>query len=142
MINSQDIKKGTAIRMDGAIWVCIDFQHRKPGKGNTIMNIKLKNVTDGRVLERRYNIGEKLEDVIIEHRDYQYLYEDQEGRIFMNQETFEQIPIANDLVIGHEYMKEGDVAGRSRLCTPLPGIPLLDTLLHGRRLQNMERVRL
>ena len=108
MINSQDIKKGTAIRMDGAIWVCIDFQHRKPGKGNTIMNIKLKNVTDGRVLERRYNIGEKLEDVIIEHRDYQYLYEDQEGRIFMNNETFEQIPIANDLVIGHEYMKEGD----------------------------------
>ncbi len=94
MINSQDIKKGTAIRMDGAIWVCIDFQHRKPGKGNTIMNIKMKNVTDGRVLERRYNIGEKLEDVVIEHRDYQYLYEDQEGRIFMNQETFEQIPIA------------------------------------------------
>ena len=109
MINSQDIKKGTAIRMDGGIWVCIDFQHRKPGKGNTIMNIKLKNVSDGRVLERRYNIGEKLEDVVIEHRDYQYLYEDQEGRIFMNQETFEQIPIANDLVIGHEYMKEGDV---------------------------------
>ena len=117
MINSQDIKKGTAIRMDGAIWVCIDFQHRKPGKGNTIMNIKMKNVTDGRVLERRYNIGEKLEDVVIEHRDYQYLYEDQEGRIFMNQETFEQIPIANDLVIGHEYMKEGDVVSVSE-----PGI--------------------
>ena len=59
MINSQDIKKGTAIRMDGAIWVCIDFQHRKPGKGNTIMIIKLKNVSDGRVLERRFNIGVK-----------------------------------------------------------------------------------
>ena len=58
MINSQDIKKGVAVRMDGGIWVCIDFQHRKPGKGNTIMNIKLKNVTDGRVLERRFNIGE------------------------------------------------------------------------------------
>ncbi len=109
MINSQDIKKGTAIRMDGGIWVCIDFQHRKPGKGNTIMNIKVKNVSDGRVLERRYNIGEKLEDVVIEHRPYQYLYEDSTGRIFMNQETFEQIPIANDLVIGHEYMKEGDI---------------------------------
>ena len=109
MINSQDIKKGTAIRMDGGIWVCIDFQHRKPGKGNTIMNIKVKNVSDGRVLERRYNIGEKLEDVIIERRPYQYLYEDPTGRIFMNQESFEQIPIANDLVIGHEYMKEGDI---------------------------------
>ena len=45
MINSQDIKKGTAIRMDGGIWVCIDFQHRKPGKGNTIMIIKVKNVS-------------------------------------------------------------------------------------------------
>ena len=91
MINSQDIKKGTAIRMDGSIWVCIDFQHRKPGKGNTIMIIKVKNVTDGRVLERRFNIGEKLEDVVIERRPYQYLYEDQ------------------SLVIGHEYMKESDI---------------------------------
>ena len=109
MINSQDIKKGTAIRMDGGIWVCIDFQHRKPGKGNTIMIIKVKNVSDGRVLERRFNIGEKLEDVIIERRPYQYLYEDQSGRIFMNQETFEQIPIDNELVIGHEYMKESDI---------------------------------
>ncbi len=44
--------------MDGGIWVCIDFQHRKPGKGNTIMIIKVKNVSDGRVLERRFNIGE------------------------------------------------------------------------------------
>jgi len=109
MINSQDIKKGTAIRMDGGIWVCIDFQHRKPGKGNTIMIIKVKNVSDGRVLERRYNIGEKLEDVVIERRPYQYLYEDQSGRIFMNQETFEQIPIDNELVIGHEFMKESDI---------------------------------
>ena len=109
MINSQDIKKGTAIRMDGSIWVCIDFQHRKPGKGNTIMNIKVKNVSDGRVLERRYNIGEKLEDVVIERRPYQYLYEDATGRIFMNQETFEQIPISKDMITGWEFMKEGDV---------------------------------
>ena len=71
--------------------------------------LKMKNVTDGRVLERRFNIGEKLEDVVIERRPYQYLYEDQSGRIFMNQETFEQIPIDNELVIGHEYMKESDI---------------------------------
>ena len=66
MINSQDIKKGTCIRMDGGIWVCIDFQHRKPGKGNTVMNTKLKNVTDGRVLDRTFQVGFKLEDVRIE----------------------------------------------------------------------------
>lgn len=109
MINSQDIKKGVAVRMDGGIWVCIDFQHRKPGKGNTIMNIKLKNVTDGRVLERRYNIGEKLEDVSITRRPYQYLYKEGEDYIFMNQETYDQIPIAHDLITGVDFMKESDV---------------------------------
>ncbi|MDO4171805.1 MAG: elongation factor P [Prevotellaceae bacterium] len=109
MINSQDIKKGVAVRMDGGIWVCIDFQHRKPGKGNTIMNIKLKNVSDGRVLERRFNIGEKLEDVRLERRPYQYLYKEGEDYIFMNQETFDQAPIPADLVTGVEYMKESDI---------------------------------
>ena len=109
MINSQDIKKGVAVRMDGGIWVCIDFQHRKPGKGNTIMNVKLKNVTDGRVLERRFNIGEKLEDVQITRRPYQYLYKEGEDYIFMNQETYDQIPIPADLVTGVEFMKESDI---------------------------------
>ena len=87
MINSQDIKKGTAIRMDGGIWVCIEFQHRKPGKGNTVMNTKLKNVTDGRV----------------------FLYKDGDDYIFMNQETYDQAPIAKDLVTGVDFMKESDI---------------------------------
>jgi elongation factor P len=109
MINSQEIKKGTCIRMDNQVWICIDFQHVKPGKGNTVMRTKLKNVTDGRVLERTFQIGFKLEDVRIEHRPYQYLYEDPTGLIFMNQETFEQLPINRDSIIGVDYMKEGDV---------------------------------
>ncbi len=109
MINSQDIKKGVAVRMDGGIWVCIDFQHRKPGKGNTIMNIKLKNASDGRVLERRFNIGEKLEDVRLERRPYQFLYKEGDDYIFMNQETFDQAPIPSDLVTGVEFMKESDI---------------------------------
>ena len=109
MINSQEIKIGTCIRLDGAIWKCIDFQHRKPGKGNTVMITKLKNVADGRVLERTFQIGFKLDDVRVEHRPYQYLYEDGTGFIFMNQETFEQIPINKDQIAGAEFMKEGDV---------------------------------
>ena len=95
--------------MDGGIWVCIDFQHRKPGKGNTIMNIKLKNVTDGRVLERRFNIGEKLEEVQITRRPYQYLYKEGEDYIFMNQETYDQSPIPAEPVSGVEFMKESDI---------------------------------
>ena len=109
MIKSQDIKKGTCIRMDGKLYFCIDFLHVKPGKGNTIMRTTLKDVVSGRVLEKRFNIGEALEDVRIERRPYQFLYMEGSDYIFMNQETFDQIPIARDLITGVDYMKEGDV---------------------------------
>ena len=108
MINAQDIKIGTCIRMDNSLYFCIDFLHVKPGKGNTFMRTKLKNVVDGRVLERRFNIGEKLEDVRVERRPYQFLYTEGADDIFMNNETCEQIPIAKDLVTGSAFMKEGD----------------------------------
>ena len=109
MINAQDIKNGTCIRLDNSLYFCIEFLHVKPGKGNTFMRTKLKNVVDGRVLERRFNIGEKLEDVRVERRPYQYLYMDGEDAIFMNQETYEQIPISKNLITGADFMKEGDV---------------------------------
>ena len=109
MIKSQDIKKGTCIRMDGKLYLCIDFLHVKPGKGNTIMRTTLKDVVSGRVLEKRFNIGEALEDVRIERRPYQFLYIDGADYIFMNQETYDQIPIAKDLITGVDYMKENDV---------------------------------
>ncbi|MBP5688757.1 MAG: elongation factor P [Muribaculaceae bacterium] len=109
MINAQDIKNGTCIRMDGRLYFCIEFLHVKPGKGNTFMRTKLKDVVDGRVIERRFNIGEKLEDVRVERRPYQYLYMDGSDAIFMNQETYEQIPILKEVITGADYMKEGDV---------------------------------
>ncbi len=106
MINAQDIKIGTAIRMDGKLYFCIDFLHVKPGKGNTFMRTKLKDVVDGYVLERRFNIGEKLEDVRVERRPYQFLYKEGDDFIFMNQETYEQVPIAKELITGVDFMKE------------------------------------
>ena len=109
MINAQDIKNGTCIRMDGRLYFCIEFLHVKPGKGNTFMRTKLKDVVDGRVLERRFNIGEKLEDVRVERRPYQYLYMDGTDAIFMNQETYEQIPILKEVIAGADFMKEGDI---------------------------------
>ena len=92
MINSQDIKNGTCIRLDGKLYFCIEFLHVKPGKGNT-----------------RFNIGEKLEDVRVERRPYQYLYKEGDDYIFMNQETFEQIPIAHDQINGVDFMKESEI---------------------------------
>lgn len=109
MIKSQDIKKGTCIRMDGKLYFCIDFLHVKPGKGNTIMRTTLKDVVSGRVLEKRFNIGEALEDVRVERRPYQFLYMEGNDYIFMNQETYDQIPIAKDLITGVDFMKESDV---------------------------------
>ena len=109
MIKSQDIKKGTCIRMDGKLYFCIDFLHVKPGKGNTIMRTTLKDVVSGRVLEKRFNIGEALEDVRVERRPYQYLYQEGADYIFMNQETYDQIPIAKDLITGVDFMKESDI---------------------------------
>jgi len=107
MINAQDIKIGTAIRMDGKLYFCIDFLHVKPGKGNTFMRTKLKDVVNGYVLERRFNIGEKLEDVRVERRPYQFLYQEGDDYIFMNQETFDQHPISRDQITGVDFLKEG-----------------------------------
>jgi len=109
MMNAQDIKNGTCIRMDGRLYFCVEFLHVKPGKGNTFMRTKLKDVVDGRVLERRFNIGEKLEDVRVERRPYKYLYAEGGDDIFMNNETFDQVPINKELVTGAAFMKEGDV---------------------------------
>ncbi len=109
MATTADIKNGMCIELNGKTFSVVEFLHVKPGKGNTFMRTKLKDVVDGRVLERRFNIGEKLEDVRVERRPYQYLYADGGDDIFMNQETFDQVPISKELVTGAAYMKEGDV---------------------------------
>ena len=109
MINAQDIKNGTCIRMDGKLYFCIEFLHVKPGKGNTFMRTKLKDVVKGYVWKSSFNIGEKLEDVRVERRPQQFLYKEGDDYIFMNQETYDQIPIMHDLITGVDYMKEGEI---------------------------------
>ncbi|MDD4759965.1 MAG: elongation factor P [Bacteroidaceae bacterium] len=109
MINSQDIKNGTCIRLDGKLYFCIEFLHVKPGKGNTIMRTKLKDVVTGRVLERRFNIGEKLEDVRVERRPFQFSYNEGDIYHFLNQETWDDVPVMKELIEGVDFMKEGDI---------------------------------
>ena len=109
MINSQDIKNGTCIRLDGKLYFCIEFLHVKPGKGNTIMRTKLKDVVTGRVLERRFNIGERLEDVRVERRPYPFSYTEGDHYHFLNQETWDDIIIDKALINGVDFLKEGMV---------------------------------
>ena len=107
MINSQDIKNGTCIRMDGRLYFVIEFLHVKPGKGNTFMRTKLKDVVDGRVLERRFNIGEKLEDVRVERRPYQFSYCEGDQYHFLDQETWDDVIIDKNLITGVDFLTEG-----------------------------------
>ena len=109
MIKSQDIKNGTCIRLDGKLYFCVEFLHVKPGKGNTIMRTKLKDVVSGRILEKRFNIGEALEDVRVERRPYQFSYNEGDQYHLLNQETWDDIAISKDLITGVDFMKEGDI---------------------------------
>lgn len=103
-----DIKKNVCLRIDGRIYVVIDFLHVKPGKGNTVMRTKLRDVQDGRVLERTWIVSAKLEDVQVEHRQMQYLYREGEDLVFMNNDTYEQVNIPANVIEGVQFLKEGE----------------------------------
>jgi elongation factor P len=108
MATTADIKNGMCIDIDGQYYFVVEFLHVKPGKGAAFVRTKLKNVVSGRVLERTFNAGVKLDEVRIERRPYQYLYQDDMGYNFMNNETYEQISIQKACINGVEFMKEGD----------------------------------
>ena len=96
------------IDIDGQYFVVVEFLHVKPGKGAAFVRTKLRNVTTGRILDRTFNAGVKLDEVRIERRPYQYLYKEDSGYIFMNTETFEQISIPGEQIDGVQFLKEGD----------------------------------
>jgi len=109
MATTADFRNGMCIDLDGQYYVIIEFLHVKPGKGAAFVRTKLKNVTTGRVLDKTFNSGVKVDEVRIERRSFQYLYRDDMGYNFMNTETFEQIPIAEEQIEGVKFLKEGDV---------------------------------
>ncbi len=92
---------------NGDIWSIIEFQHVKPGKGGAFVRTKLRNVRTGRVLDNTFRAGERVDQVRVERRKYQFLYEDDLGLHFMNTDTYEQINLPVDSVAGRQYVKEG-----------------------------------
>ena len=109
MATTADIRNGMCIDLDGQYFFIIEFLHVKPGKGAAFVRTKMRNVTTGRVLDKTFNAGVKIEEVRIERRPYQFLYKDDMGYNFMNTETFEQIPIPGDQIDGVQYLKDGDI---------------------------------
>jgi elongation factor P len=110
MATTADFRNGMCIDLEGQYYYIIEFLHVKPGKGAAFVRTKLRNVTTGRVIEKTFNSGVKVDEVRIERRPYQYLYLDDMGYNFMNSETFEQIFINKDQITGVEFLKEGDSA--------------------------------
>lgn len=94
MATSNDIKNGSVLNLDGNLWSVIDFQHVKPGKGGAFVRTKLKNILTGKVVDKTFNAGAKVEFETVDRRDMQYLYFDGTSHIFMDPTTFDQIPVS------------------------------------------------
>ncbi len=107
MATTADIRKGLCINFKNDLWTVIDFQHHKPGKGGAFMRTKLKSITSGKSLDHTFNSGETLDVQQITRRKFQVTYKDENGYNFMDQETFEQITMDEDLVEGYPFLKEG-----------------------------------
>ncbi len=110
MATTADIKNGVVIAMDGHLFAIVEFQHVKPGKGGAFVRTKLKNFVTGRVLDRTFRSGEKIDVVKVEDRQMQYLYKDGDNFCFMDRETFDQVTISES-VLGKSalFLKEGEM---------------------------------
>ena len=110
MADTSDFRTGFTMRHKNALWSIVDFQHVKPGKGPAFVRTKLKGIRSGKVIEETFRAGEKVEEVRLERRSYQYLYADGEFYTFMNMETYEQIQLPKDMLDDIPlYIKESDV---------------------------------
>ena len=111
MISAGDFRKGVTFEMDGKVYVIVDFQHVKPGKGAAFVRTKYKNILTGATREEAFNPNDKFPKAHIETKQMQYLYNDGELYYFMDQETYDQIPLTYDLVEDAiKYIRENDTA--------------------------------
>ncbi|MFZ4455225.1 MAG: elongation factor P [Bacteroidales bacterium] len=108
MASTSDFRNGMCIEYNNGLYFIVEFLHVKPGKGAAFVRTKLKNVQTGRVIENTFNAGLKVNEVRIERRPYQYLYKDDMGYNFMNNETYEQITIDENIINGVKFLKEGE----------------------------------
>ncbi len=98
MASTNDLKNGMVLRIDGQLWSVVEFQHVKPGKGPAFVRTKLKSVTTGKVVDRTFNAGTKVDTATVDRRAMQYLYNDGTDFIFMDPDTFDQVHVRSDVV--------------------------------------------
>ncbi|MCX8007467.1 MAG: elongation factor P [Coriobacteriia bacterium] len=110
-VSTNNFKNGMCIMHDGKMWIIIEFQHVKPGKGGAFVRTKLKELKTGRVVDVTFRAGEKVDDVRVETKKLQYLYSDGAAFHFMDTETYEQFELGADFVgEAAKWLKENDEA--------------------------------
>ena len=121
MATTNDLKNGMVLNIDGQLWTVVEFQHVKPGKGPAFVRTKLKNVLTGRVLDKTFNAGVKVETSNVDKRTMQYLYNDGSSYVFMDPDTYDQVEVSPDVVgDAANYMLENqDVLVARHEGTPL-----------------------
>ncbi len=107
MATTADIKNGLCIKHNEKLFQVIEFQHVKPGKGPAFVRTKIRQIESGKVLDHTFSAGHKIEIVRIENREYQYLYEEADSFVFMNNETFEQVNIPRAMIEKPLFLQEG-----------------------------------
>ncbi|MDC7120785.1 elongation factor P [Cellulomonas fimi] len=121
MATTNDLKNGTVLRIDGQLWTVVEFQHVKPGKGGAFVRTKLKNVLSGKVVDKTFNAGIKVETANVDKRDYQYLYKDGDDFVFMDTDTYDQLHVpAATVGDAANFMLEN----QSALVATNEGVPL------------------
>ncbi len=107
MISSNDLRPGITFELDGEIWVVVQFQHVKPGKGAAFVRTKVRNVESGNVIERTFRAGEKMPRAYLDRKQMQFLYAAGDEYVFMDMESFEQVPLPkNELEEAIPFLKE------------------------------------
>jgi elongation factor P len=107
MVTTNDLKNGLVLNIDGQLWTVVEFQHVKPGKGPAFVRTKLKNVLSGKVVDRTFNAGVKVETANVDKRDMTYLYKDGSDFVFMDSQSYDQLHVAEATVgDGAKYLLE------------------------------------
>jgi elongation factor P len=107
LADTSDFRNGLIIKLEGKLYSIVEFQHVKPGKGGAFVRTKLKQIPGGYVVDKTFRAGEKVEDVRVERRSFQYLYNTGDLYYMMDAETYDQIPIAKSLLEDAlPYLKE------------------------------------
>ena len=110
MISTNDMRPGQTLELDGTLFTITYYQHVKPGKGQAFVKTKLKNVKSGAVVDRTFRADEKVELAVLDKREMQFLYEDEAGLVFMDNESYDQIHVDPALLgDARKFLKDGTV---------------------------------